>query len=125
MYILKKSVNVVSTHKLSLNYDSYSNQAHQYLYNIDVYICSNFLNPDGMVMDSDLIGNTINEYFDQENLNEKFDFAPTAENLAKWISNKFTDRSNSIICYKAVVKTAFETAVYIRPNYKDEASISF
>ena len=50
-----------------------------------IYCKSEKLNADGMVTDFTQIKRQITNALDHKNLNEVFDFNPTAENIARWI----------------------------------------
>ena len=50
-----------------------------------IYCKSETLNADGMVTDFTQIKRQITNALDHKNLNDVFDFNPTAENIARWI----------------------------------------
>ena len=50
-----------------------------------IHCKSRTLNEDGMVTDFTLIKKKISGTLDHRNLNEVFEFNPTAENIARWI----------------------------------------
>lgn len=69
------------------------------------------LNEDGMVEDFTHIKKVIHSKMDHANLNEIFDFNPTAENIGKWIVEQFDT------CYKVTIQESFgNTATVIDEN---------
>ena len=69
------------------------------------------LNEDGMVEDFTHIKKVIHSKMDHANLNEIFDFNPTAENIGKWIVEQFD------ACYKVNIQESFgNTATVIDEN---------
>ena len=99
MYYVKKSLEVSASHQLKLDYESKCENLHGHNWNIDIYLKSDKLDKNGMVMDFTIIKKKIMSKMDHKNLNEIFDFNPTAENIAKWIKNELGDK-----CYKVSVE---------------------
>lgn len=85
MYEVKKRIEVSAAHKLDLSYESKCTNLHGHNWIIDVYLRSETLNEDGMVMDFTHIKKAIQDKFDHKVINDVVDFNPTAENLAKYI----------------------------------------
>ena len=85
MYEVKKRIEVSAAHKLELSYDSKCTNLHGHNWIIDVYLRSETLNSDGMVMDFTHIKKAIQDKIDHKVINDVVDFNPTAENLAKYI----------------------------------------
>ena len=85
MYEVKKRIEVSAAHKLDLSYESKCTNLHGHNWIIDVYLRSETLNGDGMVMDFTHIKKAIQDKFDHKIINDVVDFNPTAENLAKYI----------------------------------------
>jgi 6-pyruvoyltetrahydropterin/6-carboxytetrahydropterin synthase len=52
-----------------------------------------------MILDFTVIKKKILEKLDHKNLNDIFDFNPTAENIAKWICDELGEK-----CYKVTVQ---------------------
>ena len=85
MYEVKKRIEVSAAHKLDLSYESKCTNLHGHNWIIDVYLRSETLNEDGMVMNFTHIKKAIQDKFDHKVINDVVDFNPTAENLAKYI----------------------------------------
>ena len=99
MYYVKKSLEVSAAHQLKLDYESKCENLHGHNWNIDIYLKSEALDKNGMVMDFTIIKKKIMDKMDHKNLNEVFDFNPTAENIATWIQKELGDK-----CYKVCVE---------------------
>ena len=99
MYYIKKGLEVSASHQLKLNYESKCENLHGHNWNIEIYLRSEKLDENGMVMDFTIIKKKIMDKMDHKNLNEVFDFNPTAENIAKWIQNELGEK-----CYRVVVE---------------------
>lgn len=98
MYYVSKKLEVAGAHQLKLNYESKCSNLHGHNWWIVVYCKSEKLNENGMVIDFKHIKNMVSDKLDHQNLNEVFDFNPTAENIAKWICD------NVPKCYKVQVQ---------------------
>ncbi|MBR0365666.1 MAG: 6-carboxytetrahydropterin synthase QueD [Clostridia bacterium] len=85
MYEVRKRLEISAAHRLELSYDSKCEELHGHNWIIDVYLRSEELNEDGMVMDFTHIKRAIHDKFDHKVLNDVVDFNPTAENIAKYI----------------------------------------
>lgn len=85
MYQITKRMEVAGSHKLNLNYPSKCQNLHGHNWIIDITCCSSTLNNMGMVIDFTRLKELIHDKLDHKNLNDVFDFNPTAENIAKWI----------------------------------------
>lgn len=99
MYYVEKSIEISASHKLNLNYESKCSNLHGHNWKIKIYMKSEQLDENGMVYDFSKIKSKINDKIDHKNLNEVFDFNPTAENIAKWISEVLGEK-----CYKVIVQ---------------------
>ena len=98
MYYVSKKLEVAGAHQLKLNYESKCSNFHGHNWWITVHCKSNTLNENGMVVDFKHIKNMVSDKLDHHNLNEVFDFNPTAENIAQWICE------NVPKCYKVEVQ---------------------
>lgn len=114
MYYVSKKLEIAGCHHLNLDYDSKCKNLHGHNWWITIFCKAEKLNHNGMVADFAIIKKTINDKLDHANLNEVFDFNPTAENIAKWICDtcdslcKTTPSgvisNNGGMCYKVVVQ---------------------
>lgn len=108
MYYVSKRMEISACHKLNLSYNSKCSNMHGHNWIVTVFCKSETLNQDGMVMDFTHIKECIHGKLDHANLNELLPFNPTAENMAKWIVEQFTE------CYKAMVQESEgNIAVYV------------
>lgn len=89
---------IAGSHKLDLPYESKCRNLHGHNWVVVVFCRAEKLNESGMVCDFKHIKNLIHDKLDHKNLNEVFDFNPTAENIAKWIVDQIPE------CYKASVQ---------------------
>ena len=108
MYYVKKGIEVSAAHQLKLNYESKCELLHGHNWNINIYLKSKELDENGMVMDFTIIKRKIMEKMDHKNLNEVFDFNPTAENIAYWIKQELGEK-----CYRVEVEESKDNlAIY-------------
>ncbi len=110
MYYVKKKLEVSASHKLELNYQSKCNQSHGHNWDIRVFCKSRELDHYGMVVDFGNIKKQISDRMDHKNLNEQFNFNPTAENIARWIVNTIPH------CYKCSVKESKNNVAIYEKN---------
>lgn len=108
MYYVTKRMEIAGSHKLKLSYPSKCQNLHGHNWIITVFCKSPHLNKDGMVIDFKKVKDLIHGKLDHANLNDVFNFNPTAENIAKWIVESIPQ------CYKATVQESENnTAVYV------------
>lgn len=108
MYKAIKRIEISAAHRLTLDYKSKCTNLHGHNWIIDVYLKSETLNQNGMVMDFTLIKEKIQNKFDHKVINDVVDFNPTAENLAKYICDELAP-----FCYRVDVQESLDnTAVY-------------
>ncbi|MDE6574743.1 MAG: 6-carboxytetrahydropterin synthase [Muribaculaceae bacterium] len=98
MYFVKKRMEVAGCHRLELSYPSKCSSRHGHNWVITVYCRAMELNADGMVCDFTKIKECIHNYLDHGDFNELLPFNPTAENIAKWVTDVIPE------CYKACVQ---------------------
>jgi 6-pyruvoyltetrahydropterin/6-carboxytetrahydropterin synthase len=109
MYEVKKRIEISASHKLNLPYDSKCSEIHGHNWIITIFCRCESLNIQGMVIDFSDIKSIINKKMDHKNLNEQFDFNPTAENMAKWLCDNISN------CFKVVVQESENNiATYIK-----------
>ena len=107
MYYIKKRIEVSGSHHLTLDYESKCAGLHGHNWYITVFCKNDVLNSNGMVVDFADIKRLVKDKMDHKNLNEMFDFNPTAENIARWICD------NVPYCYRVEVEENFgNTAIY-------------
>lgn len=99
MYRVKKTLEISGAHRLNLDYESKCSNLHGHNWIIEIYMQSKELDKNGMVMDFTHIKKSISDKLDHQNLNEVFNFNPTAENIAKWICDELREK-----CYKVTVQ---------------------
>ena len=99
MYIIKKRIEISSSHCLNLPYQSKCSKPHGHNWIIEVEISGEFLNEEGLLIDFTHIKEVVMQ-LDHTNINEvikdKYPLNPTAENLAVWIADKI---NNKIFAY--------------------------
>lgn len=98
MYYVNKRLEISGAHSLSLSYPSKCNHIHGHNWIITVFCKSASLNQDGMVVDFSHVKQLIHNKLDHRNLNEIFDFNPTAENIARWICDQIET------CYRVEIQ---------------------
>lgn len=98
MYYVTKRMEISGAHFLHLHYESKCENLHGHNWIVTVYCKSETLNADGMVTDFTHIKKDIHGRLDHQNLNEIFDFNPTAENIARWVCDHVEN------CYRVDVQ---------------------
>ena len=112
MYKVKKRLEISAAHKLSLDYESKCTNLHGHNWIVDVYLKSETLDSNGMVMDFTHIKRKILDKFDHKIINDVVDFNPTAENLAEYIC-----RELARYCYRVDVQESTDNiATYERDD---------
>lgn len=107
-----QKLEISAAHSLQLSYESKCSRMHGHNWQLEIFLVSkDKLNEDGMVEDFTHIKKVIHSKMDHANLNEIFDFNPTAENIGKWIVEQFDS------CYKVNIQESFgNTATVIDEN---------
>lgn len=110
MYEVKKRLEISAAHSLSLDYESKCTNLHGHNWIVDVYLRSETLDKNGMIMDFTHIKSKILDRFDHKVINEVVDFNPTAENLAKYICDELRP-----YCYRVDVQESIDNiASYVK-----------
>ena len=108
MYEIKKRIEICAAHKLNLNYKSKCTNLHGHNWLIDVYLRSEKLNENGMIIDFDHLSQKLLDKLDHKILNEVLNFNPTAENIAKFVCDFFAPH-----CFKVkVIECEGNEAIY-------------
>lgn len=103
MYEVKKRLEISAAHRLNLDYDSKCTNLHGHNWIVDVYLRSETLDSNGMIMDFTHIKKKILDKFDHKVINDVVDFNPTAENLAKYICDELAP-----MCYRVDVQESID-----------------
>ena len=94
MYYVEKRIEVAMAHRLCLTYESKCSHLHGHNAIVTVYCKSETLNENRMVADFSTVKHPVKGLLDHQYVNDKVDFNPTAENLARWICEQVPN------CYK-------------------------
>lgn len=103
-YNVQKRMEIAGSHHLKLDYESKCENLHGHNWIVTVYLGTDRLDSNGMVLDFTHIKKRIHDKLDHKNLNEVFDFNPTAENIAEWICNELNLVKVGVYCYKVIVQ---------------------
>lgn len=114
MFFISKRMEVAFAHQLDLPYESKCKNLHGHNAIVTIYCCADTLDSNGMVIDFTLVKKLVQEKLDHHNLNDIFDFNPTAENLAKWIAGQVKN------CYKVTVQESEgNVAGYVKEGFEN------
>lgn len=116
MYYVSKRMEIAGSHQLALSYESKCSNIHGHNWIVTVYCRAATLNADGMVCDFTRIKGRIHDALDHRHLNDVLPFNPTAENIARWITEQIPE------CYKAVVEESEgNVAAYVVDGVEPQA----
>lgn len=103
IYFVTKKLEVHAAHKLDLPYQSKCNGLHGHTYKLEITLCSDSLDPHGMVMDFNFIKRTIDNELDHKYLNEVLcnEINTTTEVLCKWIGELFPNFTYKIVALES------------------------
>lgn len=99
MYEVIKRLEISAAHRLELNYESKCSNLHGHNWIVTVYLKSETLNENGMIMDFTEIKKRISDKLDHKVINDEVEFNPTAENMARFIVEELAPH-----CYRAEVE---------------------
>lgn len=107
MYYIKKTFEISASHHLVLTYQSKCQRLHGHNWHVTVYCRREELDENGMVADFSDVKRRIHDRLDHADINSILPFNPTAENLARWITDEVPG------CYCAIVQESDNnTAMY-------------
>ena len=98
MYYVKKTMEISTAHRLTLDYESKCTQLHGHNWMVTVFCKAEELDANGMVVDFTVIKRQVKQQIDHQVLNDVLPFNPTAENIAKWICEQVPH------CYRVEVQ---------------------
>lgn len=111
MYYVKKTMEISGSHRLELSYASKCSNIHGHNWIVTLYCRAEQLNADGMVCDFTQIKERIHGALDHRHLNDILPFNPTAENIARWITEQIPQ------CYMTIVRESEgNEAAYVAPG---------
>lgn len=107
MYYIKKRLEVSAAHRLTLDYESKCTGLHGHNWIITVECRAKELDANGMVTDFTIVKEKILGVLDHAVLNDVLPFNPTAENIARWVTETVPN------CFRCEVQESEgNTAIY-------------
>lgn len=117
MFYVTKRIEIAGCHHLNLSYESACSKVHGHNWIFTIFCKARTLNEDGMVVDFKTIKDKIHGYLDHGNFNELLPFNPTAELIARWVTEQIPE------CYKcSVQESEGNVAVYEVDDFDAELS---
>lgn len=102
-YEVSKRMEIAGCHHLDLPYESKCKNWHGHNWIVTVFVGSETLDH-GMVIDFTHIKKQIHDKLDHGNLNDIFDFNPSAENIAKWICDEVNTMREDAVCFRVTIQ---------------------
>lgn len=113
MFIVTKEVTFSAAHKLELDYESKCTNLHGHEWKAYISLRAQELDHNGMVLDFTKVKKFIKDHLDHKYLNDVLPFNPTAENIAKYISDQLTDER--VTCFEVkLYESANNCVIYQR-----------
>ncbi len=110
MYYVTKRIEISASHRLALDYESKCTAMHGHNWIITIHCRAEELNANGMVTDFTHIKQLVMDRLDHTCLNDVVPFNPTAENIARWITDTVPN------CWRTdVQESEGNTASYEKP----------
>ena len=110
MYYVTKRLEISASHRLELDYESKCTAMHGHNWIITIHCRAEELNANGMVTDFTHIKQLVMDRLDHASLNDVLPFNPTAENIARWITDTVPN------CWRTdVQESEGNTASYEKP----------
>lgn len=107
MYYVRKRLEISAAHRLCLDYESKCTSLHGHNWILTVECRARELDANGMVTDFTLVKEKITALLDHAVLNDVLPFNPTAENIARWVTEQVPN------CYRCEVQESEgNTAIY-------------
>lgn len=98
MYYVKKTIEISAAHQLTLDYESKCCNLHGHNWKVTVWCRAKELNQNGMVTDFTEVKHIVSNALDHKVINDVIKINPTAENIARWITDKVPN------CYRTEVE---------------------